>query len=450
MRLILEPLLLALVATASGAVMGPVKDRQWNLTAALELPKCVTDCAIRVLPAHNCSMLDPVTSLPSDCYCASSGPLASELSTCVLDDCETIAEGVAGLKFQARSCDYPRDRSRTTSLFVVTVAMFTATTLFLIARFLSRWPRLQGAGLSWDDAVVLACYMPVLGITVVSFTLVHDGAGRDAWVLPTENVVTSAKWFWAVVPIYIVAVFCTKLSLVYLYLRIWPGQPGRRSSFRIACKVIAVALVLTALACVCSYVFACRPISAGWRYANTGPPGVCTQRVKAGYGYGALNVMFDVIVIVLPIPRLAKLQVSSGQKFGICSCFLVGFVATACSVARLTQLNGLYNGKNITWDYLPAGVWSLIEVYCSMICCCMPSMAGLLQRCYHHGKVTSIDSTPSFEMVSASVSEKGRVSGVVTQSLENPPASPLSLIRPDSGRDGFVTYMPTAELPPMK
>ena len=88
--------------------------------------------------------------------------------------------------------------------------------------------------------------------------------------------------------------------------------------------------------------------------------------------------MFDIIVIVLPIPALLKLDVSTGRKVGyvpysfalrgrlltgdrICSCFLVGFVATACSIVRLTQLNGLYTARNITWDFTSAGLWSLVS-----------------------------------------------------------------------------------------
>ncbi|GIZ44065.1 hypothetical protein CKM354_000727400 [Cercospora kikuchii] len=439
--------------------------RSWNLTAALELPPCVPACAQRILPEYNCTLLDETTLLPTDCYCASAGPLADKLSKCVLEECPTLAEALEGLKFQALGCDYPRDRNRGPVLLATAVSLFTITTLFLIARFLSRWPRLSGAGLSWDDGIVLACYIPVVGITIVAVRLVDYGSGKDSWMLPVENVMAVAKWFWAVLPIYLAAVFFTKLSLVVLYLRIWPSEPGCRSRFRIICWTIAAALVATALACIFSIIFACHPIRNSWRYADEAM-GTCTHRVDAGIAYGALNATFDFIVIVLPIPRLLQLNVSARQKIGICSCFLVGLIATVCSLIRLTRLDGLYTGRNITWDYVDAGLWSLIEVYCSMICCCMPSMAGLIQRCWRSGPWTTNDSRqmPSFEMMSAT--EKERDSGLFAPGYRDMIPSPTKLLRKKTLSDstlgdkpspnvcekevGFVTYMPTAQLPPEK
>ncbi|KAM3420464.1 hypothetical protein BST61_g3733 [Cercospora zeina] len=393
-----------------GAVVADA-ERTWNITAALELPPCVPACALRILPEYNCPLLDEATLRPTDCYCASHGALAAKLSNCVLEECPTRRQALEGLKFQALCCDYPRDRNRGTTLLVTSISMFAITTLFLVARFLSRWPRLSGAGLSWDDGIVLACYFPVVGITLVAIRSVQFGSGRDSWTLPVENVLATAKWFWASLPIYLAAVFCTKLSLVVLYLRIWPSEPGCTSRFRIICWTMAAGLVATALACIFSIIFACHPISNSWKYADTAM-GTCTHRVDAGITYGALNATFDLIVIALPIPRLLKLSVSINQKIGICSCFLVGLIATTCSLIRLTQLEGLYSGRNVTWDYVPTGLWSLIEVYCSMICCCMPSMAGLIQRCWRKGPWTASDSRQvmSFEMMSTNDKERGSAS----------------------------------------
>ncbi|KAF2210498.1 hypothetical protein CERZMDRAFT_86211 [Cercospora zeae-maydis SCOH1-5] len=437
--------------------------RSWNITAALDLPPCVPACALRVLPHYNCSLLDEATMLPTDCYCASHGPLADELSACVLEECPTRRQSLEGLKFQALGCDYPRHRNRATTLLATAISMFTITTLFLLARFLSRWPRLSGAGLSWDDGIVLACYVPVIGITFVAIRSVEYGSGKDSWMLPVDSVLASAKWFWASLPIYLAAVFCTKLSLVVLYLRIWPSEPGCTSRFRVICWTIAAGLVATALACIFSIIFACDPIRNSWTYANTAM-GTCTQRVHAGIAYGALNAAFDLIVIVLPVPRLLQLNVSIRQKVGICSCFLVGLIATTCSLIRLTQFNGLYSGRNVTWDYVPVGLWSLIEVYCSMICCCMPSMAGLIQRCWRRGPWSASDSRQvlSFEMMSAS--EKERDSASYVPGYPDVLPSPSNLVRKQTLSDntlvdrktpdpyekecGYVTYMPTAQLPP--
>jgi membrane-associated HD superfamily phosphohydrolase len=108
-------------------------------------------------------------------------------------------------------------------------------------------------------------------------------------------------------------------------------------------------------------IFACHPISNAWKYANTAN-GTCINRLAAAYTYGGLNVIYDIIVVVLPIPKLMRLDVSTRQKAGILSCFLVGFIATGCSIVRLFTLNGLTTARNITWDFVPAGFWSIVSL----------------------------------------------------------------------------------------
>ncbi|SMY23888.1 unnamed protein product [Zymoseptoria tritici ST99CH_1A5] len=347
-----------------------------NSTAAMELPKCVTDCGLTVLPKMNCT-------LGADCYCARGGPVAIALTACVMAACPSLREPIQGLKFQADGCHWPRDRDLSTAALTVNVALFAFTTLFLTARLASRMPRWSGAGFSWDDGVASLCYVPIVGICVVGVNMYHYGLGRDMWMVPTDSILAWSKWFFASMPLYFVAAFCTKLSLILLYLRIWPDDTGTNRIFRMGCKVIGLLLLLTALISVLTLIFGCNPISDAWRYANRAG-GKCIDRVAAGYAFGGLNVIFDLIVILLPIPRMIALKVSMRQRIGVVSCFLIGLVVTVCSTVRLTHLYQLTNVRDITMDFYPFLMWSVVEVYVSMICCCMPAMAGLLKRCVSH------------------------------------------------------------------
>ncbi|CZT25328.1 uncharacterized protein RCC_11056 [Ramularia collo-cygni] len=326
--------------------------RTFNATAVLELPECVKQCGIDILPRYNCLVGE-------DCWCEREGPLQDELSQCVLLECPELREALEGLKFQALTCDWPRDRNLGTLATGISYALFSVASFFLLARFLSRWPYLKGAGLSWDDAIVLVCFIPVVGMTVAVTKEVGYGSGKDTWMLEIEDVVNYAKWFYIAIPMYIAAAFTTKLSLIALYLRVWPASRDcRYTTFRRLCWTMGFLLVGAALACSLAMIFACHPISNAWKYANTGN-GTCINRVAAAYAYGGLNVIFDLIVIALPIPKLLQLDVSRRQKIGICSCFLVGLIATGCSVTRLFTLQNLTTARNITWDFLPCGFWSI-------------------------------------------------------------------------------------------
>lgn len=121
--------------------------RSINTTAAVELPDCVKVCGVEILPKYNCLVGE-------DCWCDRHGPLADELSECVLSDCPELRQALEGLKFQATTCNYPTDRNKAPLTSGVAYTLFGLATFFLLARFLSRWPYLKGAGLSWDDGKV--------------------------------------------------------------------------------------------------------------------------------------------------------------------------------------------------------------------------------------------------------------------------------------------------------
>lgn len=187
---------LVLLASCVNAALSPEA-----IDAALKLPSCVTQCAIDNLPRFNCTIGDP-------CYCAMSGPVEDAMASCVIGGCPSLGDALEGLKFQALTCDYRTDRNVGPLTSGVAYALFGLATLFLCARFLSRWPRLRGAGLSWDDGeylaskagngtdeitgVVLLCYVPVLGITVTMAYMQNFGAGKDMWTSDIDKVLKYA------------------------------------------------------------------------------------------------------------------------------------------------------------------------------------------------------------------------------------------------------------------
>ncbi|SMY20669.1 unnamed protein product [Zymoseptoria tritici ST99CH_1A5] len=343
----------------------------FNLTAAAELPECVVSCGLSVLPRFNCTIGTP-------CYCAQTGPVARTLTSCVNNGCEKASDALTGLHFQADSCGWRRDRNTGPENRRISIALFTLTTIFVVARCSSRWERLGGAGFWWDDAVAFICYIPIVAMFIAGQRMFDLGMGRDLWVVSIPDLLTWSKWFFAVQPLYVFEAYLIKLSLVLLYLRIWPAESGNYK-FRRLCKVIAVFLLLGVLSCIPATIFACHPILTALNKPNRAG-GACIDRIALYYAVGGINVVLDIIVIVIPLPLLLKLRMSTLRRSGIISCFLVGFIVTACSIVRLTHLRQLTTIRNATYDFMSLLQWCLIEVESSMICCCMPAIAGLLKR----------------------------------------------------------------------
>ncbi|KAK5735728.1 hypothetical protein LTR17_007900 [Elasticomyces elasticus] len=98
------------------------------------------------------------------------------------------------------------------------------------------------------------------------------------------------------------------------------------------------------------------------------------------YAGAVINTIYDVIVFILPIPKLLKVQISNKKKAGIIMTFLVGFFVTACSLIRLAYVVHWRKTTNPTWTYAPIALWSIIEVDVGVVCACMPSLAGPIKR----------------------------------------------------------------------
>ena len=171
----------------------------------------------------------------------------------------------------------------------------------------------------------------------------------------------------------------TKISVLLLYLRIFPSTVS--TWFRRTCYLIIGRLTGYCLSMCISTAVECMPISYAWTRWDGEHKGHCINTVAQIYMGASLNIIFDVLVFFLPIPKLYKLKTSTPRKkIGIILTFLVGLFVTICSIIRLRYLVRWGESANPTWDYTSIGIWSVIEGNAAIVCCCMPAMAGPIKK----------------------------------------------------------------------
>ena len=68
-------------------------------------------------------------------------------------------------------------------------------------------------------------------------------------------------------------------------------------------------------------IFECTPVNKSW---NKKTPGHCISTANFFYANAAFNVITDLMVMALPIPVIAKLQISKKQRIGLALIFFVG------------------------------------------------------------------------------------------------------------------------------
>lgn len=111
------------------------------------------------------------------------------------------------------------------------------------------------------------------------------------------------------------AIFLTKISLVLLYLRIWTKPKGQSSNFNSICWLSLFGLATTMVAFTIVCIAQCIPISYVWSSIAEGT-GTCIDRTSWVWALSGTEIGWDLIVLLLPIPKLLTLKISNQRKIG--------------------------------------------------------------------------------------------------------------------------------------
>jgi hypothetical protein len=217
------------------------------------------------------------------------------------------------------------------------------------------------------------------------------GLGQDIWTVPFENITAILKVYYFDEDLYLTCLPMVKISMLLFYLRIFPQR-----WFRISCFVTMGACGCYAIAFLLVSVWQCRPISFAWTNWHGETTGVCNDINAQGWTSAAINVVLDFIVLGLPLPVIAKLQLNKRKKALFSLMFCVGFLVTIISILRL-QVLASFGGSNFTCKhthhhtissnptnthsqggYRAVGYWSTIETDLAIICACMPAIRALI------------------------------------------------------------------------
>lgn len=84
-----------------------------------------------------------------------------------------------------------------------------------------------------------------------------------------------------------------------------------------------------------SGIFQCMPVQSAWDF---GINGTCIDRRAAYKANAILGVITDVMIILLPLPTIIALRISTRTKIGLLVLFLIGSMYALSCVARTHTL----------------------------------------------------------------------------------------------------------------
>ncbi|KAK2608300.1 hypothetical protein N8I77_006918 [Diaporthe amygdali] len=270
-------------------------------------------------------------------------------------------------KSQASVCDLPSENSSTASIVggIVSAIFLSVLTVVRLAgkRAVRNW------GL--DDLIMAISFVLALTVVGLSIYMSYRGMGRHMWDLQDGQVLEVLETLFIATAIYPVLLALVKISIVLLYLGIFPSK-----GFQIAAWVVVGFIAVSGLAMDLFAVLTCSPIEYAWN--KDIKPGHCISEILPSGMGAAVGVIQDVAVVVLPAIQVRKLQMKKRQKVLVMGLFCLGAFGCLAAVARLVSVTENRRIIDPTWQYASMGAWSGIELVIVYTGACLPLMRGFL------------------------------------------------------------------------
>ncbi|KAK0661329.1 hypothetical protein DIS24_g2528 [Lasiodiplodia hormozganensis] len=338
------------------------------LASVLEaLPACGRTCLMYGVQQSECSPTN-VTCICTDVA------LKKYVEGCAMAEC-TIKQALFTKNVTLSSCG-AEHRDRTKHVSYIGVGGAIIALIAIVMRLLARLPAL-GGDFGWDDAVMLLTLPVMIPLSSLSVVLADSGLGKDMWTVTPKDITHILYIYYFDESLYITCLSLVKISICCFYLRIFPDR-----RFRIYVYIVIFFCASYAITFVTAVSLQCKPINLAWKHWDGEHHGSCISMNALGWSSAAANIALDIVVITLPLPQVLKLVLSARKKFHVMCMFSVGLFVTVVSMLRLKWMIQFANSQNVTWDYVPIGYWSTIEVHAGILCACLPAVRALVYKCF--------------------------------------------------------------------
>lgn len=149
--------------------------------------------------------------------------------------------------------------------------------------------------------------------------LTSNGLGRDIWTVPFNQITEFGLIFYVMEILYFSEVALLKLSLLFFYLRIFPGTRLR--------QLLWGTVIFDMLYCIVfvfAGIFQCWPIAYYWKKWDGEHSGRCINDNAVAWVNAAVSIALDLWMIALPMSQVVKLNLHRNKKVGVGLMFGVG------------------------------------------------------------------------------------------------------------------------------
>ncbi|KAF2646010.1 hypothetical protein P280DRAFT_386971, partial [Massarina eburnea CBS 473.64] len=299
--------------------------------------------------------------------------LTSPVQHCLASVCMP-KRTLATINDLSEACNEPV-RNRALLYRTVNLVLFVLAMTAMAIRFTTYW---SAGRRNWLDDVNMGIVLVLDSVLVaLCVKMSYLGLGQDMWKVPAEIISPTLLYFWISEIVYFLSLGFVKLAFLIFFLQIFPKKNFRRIVWAfITFTLLYVTATGTAAALICT------PVSFAWEGWDGEHKGHCVNNNNLAFSHAGISIVLDFASLTLPVTQIWDLHMSIRKKIGVIMMFSVGSFVTVVSILRLRALVHFANTRNMTWDYLDASFWSVIEVQVGIVCACMPSIRLALARLF--------------------------------------------------------------------
>ncbi|KAK8017132.1 hypothetical protein PG991_008208 [Apiospora marii] len=296
---------------------------------------------------------------------------------------------------------------------IVACVFFVLAVISVMLRVYVRMTR--GAKLALDDHTIVGAIFTAGATLFMTLYAAKFGSGQHIWATDKESFIVLLKMVYAEPWIYATAVTVTRVSILLLYHRLFDTNT---TSNMLYVWQTRFAIALTAAYPLVMYIVmsvACRPLSHYWMQYLGETEGTCIEVMKFYLAFGVLNMANDIVILVLPIPTIAKLHMDWRKKLSIMGIMLLGAFSCVSSMIRIYYLAKLAEAADVSWWFGPGMGWSCIEPSVAIITACLPTLAPLFRKTkpaaagssQYYAKHNASDARATTKSTSLNAAERG-------------------------------------------
>ncbi|KAI0847484.1 hypothetical protein F5Y00DRAFT_263634 [Daldinia vernicosa] len=250
------------------------------------------------------------------------------------------------------------------SIIIVFGVTFTLATISLILRLYTAFGIVRK--LDWDILLIVAAWGTTLAFFIGTLTVAMPaGFGRHLWDITPTQMLEYYNILSFIALTYIWPPSLTKLALLVLYIRLNPSKLFRACVFVSGFLISAYTITFTVL-----FLGPCNPLSVG--------TGTCLNDVAISQA--VLNIFFDVVIILLPIPMVHNLHLPLKQRAAIGFLIALGSAVVIVSIARVAYVRAMIADDDMTWTQGSAAILSTLELNIGIIGNCVSRLKPLVQK----------------------------------------------------------------------